>query len=257
LQNEENVLVDRSPKMGPIRPMGTTSIDHGKINRIPAIRSRRGSWVERVCDIAAINRFFLRPGRPPVIRVDPDVLVSPAHSRVAWVGSVEGDNLIPAKSVLGQQRLWTLSQVLWDESLAESFQRSLVFNLYLSPLNLHYVVAPMDARIESVRFCAGKCRPIVFWKIGEVENERAVVLMRLSDGRRLAMVLVGSFLVSGILFLPKVGEEIKKGEPVGGFKIGSTVFVIVESEKDTDLPLVQAGSRLWPGEPLARLHRQE
>jgi len=236
--------------------MGNLPIQDGKLSEIPAMNSRRGSWVERVCDIAGINRFFLRPGRPPVIRVDPDVLVSPAHSRVAWVGPVEGDNLIPAKPVLGQQRLWTLSQVLWDESLAESLQRSLVFNLYLSPLNLHYVVAPMDARIESVRFCAGRCWPIVFWKLGEVENERAVVLMRLNDGRRLALVLVGSFLVSGILFLPKVGEEIKKGEPVGGFKIGSTVFVVVESERDTDLPLVQSGSLLWPGEPLARLGDQ-
>ncbi len=236
--------------------METTSFDDGKLNQIPAIRSRRGSWVERACDIAGINRFFLRAGKPPLVEVDPEVVVSPAHSRVAWVGSVEGNDFLPAKPVLGQQRLWTLSQVLWDDQLAESFGRSLILNLYLSPLNLHYVVAPMDARIESVRFCSGKCWPIVFWKLGEVENERAVVLMRLNDGRRLAMILVGSFLVSGILFLPQVGEEIKKGQPVGGFKIGSTVFVVVEGGEDPDLPLVQAGSRLWPGEPLARLGGQ-
>ncbi|MFH1742636.1 MAG: phosphatidylserine decarboxylase [bacterium] len=212
--------------------------------------SRRSSFVERLADIAGINRFFLRPGSPPAVSTDPRILVSPAHSKVAWVGTVDRDGFLPAKPVLGQQRLWTLSQVLWDEALAESFGHSLVFNLYLSPLNLHYVVAPVTGRVESVRRCPGRCWPIVFWKLGEVENERVVVVLRLEDGRRLAMVLVGSFLVSGILFLPEPGDTIRKGEVVGGFKIGSTVFVVIESGQGTEL--VEAGDPLLIGEPLAR-----
>jgi len=224
-----------------------TSFDPGLI----AAHSRRWSVIERASDVLRINRFFLRRGRPPIISSDPDVLVSPVHCRVAWVGSIRGDEVVPGKPVLGRQRLWSLSEILWDETLAQSFEQGLIFNLYLAPTDLHYIISPATAKIEFVRLCPGRCWPIIFWKIGEIENERIVTLLNLQDEQRLAMVLVGSFLVSGILFLKNRGDVLTQGEVIGGFKVGSTVFLIFGANQVT--PLIQSGDRLLLGEPFARL----
>lgn len=221
--------------------------------RLIAARSCRSSLVERLSDVLGINRFFLRRGEPPAISIEPQILVSPAHCRVAWVGSVRGDELFPAKPILGRPRLWNLSQILWDETLAHNFEQGVVFNLYLAPTDLHYLISPVTATVESVRWFPGRCWPIVFWKLGEVENERVVILLRLENGRRLAMVLVGSFLVSGIVFLPRPGDVVQRGEVIGGFKIGSTVFLVVGPNEGS--PLVEAGDRLLFGEPVARLSK--
>ena len=218
--------------------------------RLMAAGSRRSSFVERLSDVLGINRYFLRRGQPPTISVSRRVLVSPAHCKVVWIGSVRDDELVPAKPVLGQPRLWDLSQILWDEALARCFDGGLVFNLYLAPTDLHYLISPATAKVESVRRCPGRCWPIVVWKLGEIENERVVTLLHLDDGRKMAMVLVGSFLVSGVLFLPRPGDVVRRGELIGGFKIGSTVFMVLEPNQA--IPLVEAGDRLLPGEPLAR-----
>ncbi len=213
-------------------------------------KSRRSSLVERSLDVLGGNRFFLRHGKPPRISSGEDIIVSPAHAKVAWVGAVRSDQLFPAKPVLNRKYHWTLSQILWDETTTGLFDGGFVFNLYLAPINLHYVVAPATCRVEMVRRCPGKCWPIVFWKLGEVENERVVALLRLEDGKRMAMVLVGSFLVSGVLFLPQPGDLIHKGDIIGGFKIGSTVFLA--TERDLAVPLTETGQLLLPGEPIAR-----
>jgi phosphatidylserine decarboxylase len=222
-------------------------------SRLIRAHSHRPSLVERLSDILGINRFFLRHGAGATISTAPDILVSPAQCKVSWIGSIGDNELIPTKPILGRQRLWNLSQILWDEGLTRSFQQGLVFNLYLSPTDLHYLVSPATATVESVRRCAGRCWPIVFWKLGEVENERVVIVLRLEHEQKIAMVLVGSFLVRGIVFLPQPGDVVTKGEVIGGFKIGSTVFVVLESNQAS--PLVATGDRLLLGEPMARLSR--
>ncbi len=212
--------------------------------------SRRYSIVERSLDLFRINRFFLRRGKKAAVATSSDIITSPAHSKVAWVGAVRAGEIFPAKPVLNRKHYWTLNHILWDETTSALFDGGFLFNLYLSPLNLHYIIAPATCTVEMVRRCPGRCWPILFWQLGEVENERVVILLRFDNGRRMVMALVGSFFVSGIVFLPEPGDVIEKGETIGGFKLGSTVFLA--TERDLATPLVQAGDELLLGEPVAR-----
>ena len=225
------------------------NVDPSELQELARSKSPHYGRIEAFYDRTGLNRWFLRPGNPPVTRAPAGMLVSPGDCKVDAICGIERNGSVPGKAVLGGSRAYALSDLVgpgFDEELAGGW----CMVLYLAPWYLHWLVAPMPGRIVERRYRAGKCWPIVAFKRGEVENERLGLVIQ-SGNVRLHVVFVGSFMVSGIVCGKNVSEEVEQGRLLGGFKLGSTVLLL--SPPDRMEPIVGEGVRLKPGVPIARI----
>lgn len=223
-------------------------LDSESLRRLADTPSPRHGLVERLYDLTGLNRWFLRPGSPPYLQPEPTMLVSPSDSTVDAICPIVPDGEVPGKAVLGQSRSYPVSDLVgpgFDAELAGGW----CMVLYLAPWNLHWTVAPMDGEVVERRYRPGKCWPIFLFKRGEVENERLGLTFQ-QDSRRLHLVFVGSFNVSGIVCPCEIGDPVSRGHLIGGFKLGSTILLL--SPPGQAEPLVQPGEKLFPGKPIAK-----
>jgi len=211
---------------------------------------RPHSLIERAADAVGLNRFFLREGRRPHFRAGDDEIVSPVHGVLKEIQTLRSDSDVHGKTSFGHHEDYTFEEIVHGTEMREAFDSGFCFNLYLSPLRLHYALYPTDLTVKRMVYHRAFCRPIVFMRSGEIHNERLVVYAETGRGVPMILILVGSFLVSGIECLAEAGGAYRRGELWGGFKLGSTVLMLIP--RDYVEPLVQPGSRVLLGEPLAR-----
>ena len=212
--------------------------------------SRHRTGIERFADTIGLNRFFLREGNRPHIRAEQSVVVSPSDCKLAEIQTLRPSDAIHGEHTLGHRENYSFSDLVHGEKMGERFEGGMCFNLYLSPLNLHYLLYPTTCHITHMEYHPAFCWPILFMKSGEIRNERLVLYCENSRRIPFVIVIVGSFLVSGIECLSEIGNEYQTGELMGGFKLGSTVILLFP--KDTVEPIAHPGDRLFFGEPLAR-----
>ncbi len=211
---------------------------------------RTHSFIERLMDITGLNRFFLREGKRPFILTDDKIIVSPIHGAVSEVQTLSSSNSIRGKTHYGITEWYTFEQLVHEEDDKEIYQDGLCFNLYLAPWNLHYVLFPTHLTIKKMTYHPAFCRPIMFMKSGEIQNERVNIRAETENGTPIIFILIGSFMVSGIECVVKTGESYRKGDLLGGFKLGSTVMLLFP--KGTVDPQVKPNQKLIFGEPLAK-----
>ncbi len=219
------------------------------LKRLAKMRSPHHGFFERLYDFTGLNRWFLRSGSPPQAHAGPEYLVSPADCKVDVICPIAADGDVPGKAVLGGARRYALADLVgpgFDKELDGGW----CMMLYLAPTFLHWMVSPLSGKLVEKRYRAGRCWPIVVFKRGEVENERLGLVIDQGEGAKIQVVFVGSFMVSGIVCSHEVGEEIEQGGLLGGFKLGSTVLLLVPP--NIAEPIVQPGQRLFPGQPLAK-----
>ena len=211
---------------------------------------RKRSAIEKITDFIGLNRLFLREGKRPHIRVDEGDIVSPADCKLAEIQTLRSNEEIRGKSELGRMENYTFADIVHGDHMSEAFDGGLCFNMYLSPLNLHYLLYPTDLIVKSMVHHPAFCWPIIFMKSGEVRNERLVIYCENPSGVPFIIIFVGSFMVSGIECISDIDGQYKTGDLMGGFKLGSTVLMLFP--KDTVEPVAKAGDRLFFGEPMAR-----
>jgi phosphatidylserine decarboxylase len=118
--------------------------------------------------------------------------------------------------------------------------------IYLAPGDYHRVHAPVEGSISTLRGIPGDFYPVN--TLGErhvprllVRNERVVVFIDTPDAGRVAVVLVGAFIV-GRITVPMLPNRravpggdhtihpsipIARGDEIGTFHLGSTVVVLI------------------------------
>jgi phosphatidylserine decarboxylase len=182
----------------------------------------------------------LRPGSRP-IDPDPDVIVSPCDAVVGAYGRIEGARVFQAKHFP-----YTLLDLLGDRVLADRHRDGLFVTLRLKANMYHRFHAPMDARIERIRYLSGdtwNVNPIALKRVEKLfcKNERAIVEFGLPNPREVltivpvASILVASIklhVVDGVLDLRYRGPHdivlkdvsVTKGEELGFFQSGSTII---------------------------------
>lgn len=212
-------------------------------------RRRRGI-IEQIADGIGLNRFFLREGNLPEMPKDPDMILAPTESRLVEIQHLRQSEAIRGKQRLGAHEYYSYEEIVHSHEMQEQFEGGVCFNFYLSPMNLHYVLFPAGGNVLNFDYHPHFCWPILFMKLGEIRNERLVLFIETPNGVPMVVVMVGSFLVSGIECVAQTGNNYHAGDLLGGFKIGSTVMVLFP--KDTVEPLVEAGIRLHLAEPFAR-----
>ncbi len=208
----------------------------------------------------------LKPGARPICD-NREVLVSPCDAEVGQMGRIEHLTLLQAKG-----SSYSLEELLTDRVLAERYQGGSYVTLRLKSSMYHRFHAPADCGMDGLRYVSGDVRnvsPETLARRGRifVDNERAVVPLRLESGQTITLVAVAAILVASIRFhcveIPKVrrragvtpiacSARFRRGEEVGWFEHGSTLIVLAEPGLSI-LPTIHQGQIIRMGQALLAL----
>lgn len=203
---------------------------------------------------ATFNDFFtreLKPGARPIAEGE-TVLVHPADGAVSQFGPIIDGSLIQAKG-----HTYTALELLGgDETLAKQFTDGGFATIYLSPRDYHRVHMPCDGTLREMIYIPGdlfSVNPLTARNVPNLfaRNERVVCIFDTAFGP-MAQVLVGATIVGSIevvwagTITPPTGNvihrwhysqegknavQLKKGDEMGRFKLGSTVINLFAKEQ--------------------------
>ena len=155
--------------------------------------------------------FFRDPER--VIPDDPGAVVSPGDGKVTEVAPV---------TVGGKQQLR--------------------ISIFLSVFNVHVNRSPIAGVIREVRYQRGKFLNAMNVASAEL-NEQNIVTVE-SDGQQVVFKQIAGLLARRIVFHPKVGDRLERGQRVGLIKFGSRVDVLCDASARIS---VKVGDRVKGG----------
>jgi phosphatidylserine decarboxylase len=210
--------------------------------------------------VTTFNAFFTRKLKPGMRAWD-EGICSPVDGTLLSHGALENDLLFQVKGMAFSM----------EELVGESgYHQGSFANLYLSPGDYHRIHAPFDFKLEMIRHIPGRLLSVSSKNAASVrdlynKNER-LILKGTSNYGNCFLVFVGALNVGSIrlthfpAFKTNIAEattralnvslDIKKGEEIGWFELGSTVLIIVdgnelsESEDVHYLQKIKLGNRL-------------
>lgn len=219
----------------------------------------------------SMNALFTRALRPEARPLPdaPDILVSPADGVISEFGKIDNTLMIQAKGHYYSHDLLLGG----NAELSRPFNDGLFATVYLSPRDYHRFHMPFTGTLTDMIYIPGRLHSVSLMTtrtIPEIftRNERVVCLFD-TDAGRMAVVLVGAINVAAIetvwagLITPPAGKEIrhtryddpielKRGEELGRFNMGSTVIVLMEKGRFDWLDTVTHYSDVRMGQGLAR-----
>jgi phosphatidylserine decarboxylase len=163
----------------------------------------------------ALAAFFLWFFRDPerIIPQDAGAVVSPGDGRVTDVSPVTS----------GNERLTRIS-------------------IFLSVFNVHVNRSPITGTISEIRYRRGKYLNAMSRASAE-ENEQNIVTVE-GDGQTVVFKQIAGLLARRIVFHPKVGDRLERGQRVGLIKFGSRVDVLLDASATLQ---VKVGDRVKGG----------
>ena len=166
--------------------------------------------------------FFRDPER--TIPSDPGAVVSPGDGKVTDVSPVTS----------GSERLTRIS-------------------IFLSVFNVHVNRSPITGTIRDIRYQRGQYLNAMNQASAEL-NEQNIVTVE-GDGQMVVFKQIAGLLARRIVFYPKIGDRLERGQRVGLIKFGSRVDVLVDASASIS---VKVGDRVKGGASvLAFLSSQE
>jgi phosphatidylserine decarboxylase len=139
--------------------------------------------------------FFRDPER--AVPQEPGVLVSPADGKVTDVSPV----------TIGNSRRTRIS-------------------IFLSVFDVHVNRSPIAGSITAVQYQRGRFLDARS-KLCAEQNEQNIVTVE-GDGHTVIFKQIAGLLARRIVFYPKVGDRVERGQRVGLIKFGSRVDVLLE-----------------------------
>lgn len=101
----------------------------------------------------SLMSWFLREG--PKIKKQKDTFQSPANGKVISCGKIERDKIFYAPNKKIKCSISQLVGKLDDKYIDGEF-----CNIYLSPLNYHYFISPLDMKVSKVKYIPGKLKTV-------------------------------------------------------------------------------------------------
>jgi len=200
-----------------------------------------------IASYASFNDFFtraLKPGARPLAVAD---LICPVDGAISQFGSISGDQIFQAKG----HRYSTTALVGGDAALAAQFENGSFATLYLSPKDYHRVHMPCDGRLTQMVYVPGdlfSVNPTTARGVPGLfaRNERVVCVFESARGpvrQKFVLILVGATIVGsmatvwhGVVNPPRLPAvktwhydqqvELKQGDEMGRFLLGSTVIML-------------------------------
>jgi len=224
-------------------------------------------------DFRSFNDFFIRElndGARPV-DANPAAIVSPADGTLSQAGTLRGSRILQAKGID-----YSLEDLLAaDVDKAGEFSGGAFATIYLAPYNYHRVHAPVDGELVAAHYVPGDLFSVNSKTAAHVpglfsRNERLNLHFQTAFGP-MVVVLVGALNV-GSISTPWSGEvrprksgvveridvsaapqQVRKGDLLGWFNMGSTVIVLLPPDSCTWHDSFKAGVRTVMGEAIGEL----
>jgi phosphatidylserine decarboxylase len=208
---------------------------------IKAYRVEMADVDPRGVPFASFDAFFTRALRSGARAISTEPVVSPADGRVAATGPIDAGSRIFVKGCA-----YDTGELVGDDRDAARYMGGSFSVIYLSPRDYHRVHSPVDGRIELVRSLGSDLYPVN--PIGErhvpqlfVRNKRVAIAIETEQLGRVTIVMVGAVIVGRIsvsaIPQPSVPTgvhtiepalEVRKGDEIGIFHLGSTAVVLLE-----------------------------
>lgn len=155
--------------------------------------------------------FFRDPER--AVPQDPNAMVSPADGKVTDISTV----------VVGQEKRLRVS-------------------IFLSVFDVHVNRSPVSGVVRDVRYQRGKFLDARSPDCADL-NEQNIVTVD-GDGRTVVFKQIAGLLARRIVFYPKVGDRLVRGQRVGLIKFGSRTDVLFDAGARVN---VKVGDRVKGG----------
>ena len=221
-------------------------------------------------DYASFNEFFTRRLIPGVRPIAPgaNVIVSPADGYISQISGYSNRQAIQAKG-----RWFSMQQLLGGANEYGGLcKRGKFATVYLSPGDYHRVHMPFDGTLMEMIHVPGRLFSVAPYAAEALtnlyaRNERIVSIFKTGMGY-MAVVMVGAVNVAAIeiawegLVTPPRGKtlhrkkysgmELKKGEELGVFNMGSTAIIAFESDSVEWDPGLRLQQPVQMGQSLGR-----
>lgn len=217
-----------------------------------------------------LNALFTRElNAPRPFDTNDHVMISPCDSFITECGQLNHFEALQIKGMAYDVRDFVTEHITLDEKM----EQGSYVNFYLSPKDYHRYHVPMDMKVTKAIHVPGKLYPVNIPSLEKrlnlfIENER-VVLECESFGKHFYLVLVGALNVGQMVvsFEPSIETNkdttemkvfeyadlnLKKGEELGYFKMGSTVILI--AEKDMLDVVVSQGEKISFSQTIAKVN---
>jgi phosphatidylserine decarboxylase len=163
--------------------------------------------------------FFRNPRR--VIPQEPGLVVSPADGKVTEIANI---TTLDGKGIR--------------------------ISIFLSVFDVHINRSPVSGLLKSVRYQPGKYLNAMNSASAE-QNEQCIAVMETEDGQLVTFKVIAGLLARRIVFHPRSGQLLGRGELVGMIKFGSRCDLLLPAGADLQVKL---GDRVRGGTSvLARL----
>lgn len=220
---------------------------------------------------SSFDQFFTRYLRSEARTIDrdPAAIVSPSDGLLTEIGMIE-----KATSFTVKGNEYRVNDLLEDDEKAGLYKKGIFAVIYLHPRDYHRVHAPVDGRIEAVRYVSGTLFPVNDLGINHIpnlfiRNERMVFFQRSPDFGLVTTVMIGAIgvgrisvsfdtdLVSNmghkgcVRLYAQDGPELHRGEELGVFHLGSTVIFFLPQAHMFTIEK-QPGDQVRMGEAIVR-----
>ena len=198
-------------------------------------------------DFATFNDFFVRElaDRARSIDTDANSIVSPVDGTVSEAGTLNGNSILQAKGI--EYSLDDLFAI--DLENARGYGNGRFATIYLAPYDYHRVHMPCDGRLTAAHYVPGDLFSVNAATASLIpglfgRNERLNLTFETDRGRA-TLIFVGALNV-GSISTPWSGEirprkrgvvetlpldgaprDLKKGDLLGWFNMGSTVILLL------------------------------
>ncbi len=197
---------------------------------------------------ASFNEFFTRPLRQGARPIADTAYVCPVDGAISEFGQINAGQIFQAKG----HEFSATALVGGDATLAAKYHDGQFANIYLSPRDYHRIHMPCDGRLKRMIYVPGELfsvNPTTARGVPGLfaRNERVVCVFD-SPAGEFVLVLVGATIVGsmqtawhGIVNPPRTNQvrewtytdqqiELKKGEEMGRFLLGSTVVMLFQKD---------------------------
>lgn len=108
-------------------------------------------------------------------------------------------------------------------------------SIFLSVFNVHVNRSPIAGVVRDVRYQRGRFLNAMN-KVSAEHNEQNIVTME-SDGQKVVFKQIAGLLARRIVFYPRVGDRLERGQRVGLIKFGSRVDVLLDAAARVNVKL--------------------
>lgn len=172
----------------------------------------RPAWAIGPCLLAIFFLWFFRdPER--TIPQSPGAVVSPGDGKVTDVSAI----------TTGTEELTRIS-------------------IFLNVFDVHVNRSPIAGMVREVRYQRGKYLNAMN-AVSAEQNEQNIVTVE-GDGQKVVFKQIAGLLARRIVFHPKVGDRLERGQRVGLIKFGSRVDVLLDASARMN---VKIGDRVQGG----------